>query len=442
VRRRLFAQIYLSFLTVSLLTLVAAAVSFQVAAQRSVVPRSALVAGQMLLQTLPDPQAAPAEFRTALVRRAQDAGVHVSVWSEDGRLLGRVGDRLPAPPAGCARPLVQSASGAFGLCAQLPEGQWVAVAGVNARTGEWLMRGMGVFLAIFGTIALGCYPLARRITRRLEALRDGVQAFGRGELERRVEVEGSDEVASVAAAFNDSADQVATLVARQRRVLAHASHELRSPLARLRMAVALLEDGETAVERADAAARAVVEIAELDDLIEDVLLASRLRGGVSTVHKSELVELIEICAALAERHGVDLLADAHPIWVEGDARLLERALGNLLSNARTHGAAPFELAIRASEGHVEVHVLDRGAGISEADRARIFEPFFRPGGHSEGDPGVGLGLSLVDEIARHHNGTVTCTPRPDGGSRFTVRLPEAVSVPGGSERGRLSLPSE
>lgn len=425
-RRRLFVQIYLSFLSVSLLTLVASAVSVQLIAERSVVPRSVLVAGQMLLQTLPDPSAAPGEFRSALVRRAKEAGVHVSVWSAEGRLLGRVGDRLPTPPDGCARALVRSATGALGMCAQLPEGQWVAVAGVDARTGAWLLRGGGIFLAIFGTIAVGCYPLARRITRRLEALQQGVEAFGRGDLDRRVSVEGSDEVASVAVAFNASADRVSTLVARQRRVLAHASHELRSPLARLRMAVALLEDGDTADARAATVTAAVREIDELDDLIEDVLLASRLRGGVAVPRTRSLVDLVELCAPLAERHGADLLHTVAPVWVEGDARLLERAVGNLLANARTHGAPPLEVAVRAAGDTAEVHVLDRGPGIPEAHRARIFEPFFRPGGHHEGDPGVGLGLSLVDEIARHHAGVVTVSARGDGGSRFTLAVPRAT----------------
>ena len=429
-RRRLFLQIYGSFLSVSLLTVVATGLALQWAVQRTVeVPRSVRVAAQVLLETLPDPHAAPAEFRTALVRRARDLGVHVSVWTPEGALLGRVGDRLPAPPEGCARPWVRSASGDLGVCFQLPEGQWVAAAGVNARTRGWLFRGSGVFLALFGTIALGCYPLARRITRRLEALQAGVEAFGRGELERRVPVEGRDEVAAVARAFNASADQVATLVARQRRVLAHASHELRSPLARLRMAIALLEDAESGAERADAAGRAVVEIDELDDLIEDVLLASRLRGGGAVPRDHGPVELGALVRTLAPRVQATVHAAHAPVWTTGDARLLERAVGNLLANARAHGAPPIDVVVRVDGSRAEVDVLDRGLGLSEADMARVFEPFFRAVGHREGDPGVGLGLSLVDEIARHHEGSVHCVRRPQGGMRFTLSLPLRPAPP-------------
>ena len=428
-RRRLFVQIYLSFLSVSLLTLVAAVASVQVIAEQSVVPRSVRVGAQMVLQTLPDPQAAPAAFRVELVRRAKEAGVHASVWTESGRLLGRVGDALPAPPEGCARPWVRSAGGDLGVCAQLPEGQWVAIAGVNGRTGVWMARGGGIFLAIFGTIAMGCYPLARRLSRRLEALQVGVEAFGQGDLGRRVPVEGRDEVAAVAAAFNASAEQVATMVERQRRVLAHASHELRSPLARLRMALALIEDGETAADRAEAIAQAALEIGELDDLIEDVLLASRLRGGVSVPRSIGRVELVALCQSLVQRYGAVLLAGDGPVEVACDARLIERAVGNLLANARTHGAPPIELVLRTTADGAEVHVLDRGPGIADADRARIFEPFFRPAGHAEGEPGVGLGLSLVDEIARHHGGSVSCEPRPDGGMRFCLSLPRDAARP-------------
>lgn len=429
-RRRLFTQVYLSFLFVSLLTLLASGIAIRWAVYRTLeVPRAVQTAATLVLETLPDPRSAPVEFRQSLGRYAQQLGVHVSVWSASGALLGRVGDRLPSPPAGCSQTWVRSSSGDLGLCVQLPEGEWVAIAGVDDSARDLALRGGGVFFAIFGTIALGCYPLTRRITRRLEALQEGVEALGRGELDRRVTVEGQDEVALVAAAFNDSADRVAALVSRQRRVLAHASHELRSPLARLRLALALLDDAESAEARADALAQATDEIHELDDLIEDVLLASRLRGGVAVPRCRELVDLVELAASLVERHSASLLPAPGPVWVEGDARLLERAVGNLLSNARLHGAPPIELGVQQDDSHARLHVLDRGHGIAESDRERIFEPFFRPEGHREGDPGVGLGLSLVEEIVRHHGGEVSCSARPDGGTRFTLALPRAPTPP-------------
>lgn len=425
-RRRLFAQIYLSFLSVAFLTLVAAGASVWVAADRALaVPRTVRMAAQVVLDALPDPSDSPAEFRAELIETAHRLGIHVSVWSESGRLLGRVGDRMPTPPAGCESPWVRSTSGRPGACIQLPDGRWVAATGVDARARGWMARIGGVFLAIFGTIALGCWPLARRITRRLEVLQAGVQAFGDGDLARRVPVEGRDEVAQVARAFNDSADRVSELVDRQRRVLAHASHELRSPLARLRMALALMEDSAETAHRSEAARQADREIDELNDLIEDVLLASRLRGGVSVPRERRWVDLANVCQALSDRHGVTWLGGAQELGVLGDKRLLERALGNLLSNALRHGAPPIEVGARTDQDSVIIDILDRGDGLGDDQLERIFEPFFRPAGHREGDPGVGLGLSLVDEIARHHEGSVECERREHGGMRFSLLLPMA-----------------
>lgn len=429
-RRRLFVQIYLSFLGVSLLTLVAGAVAVRAAVYRTVsVPRSVRVATDVLLQTLPDPSQAPAEFRDGVVRLARRLGVQGSVWTAEGRLLARVGDTLPAPPAGCPTPWMATGAGHVGLCFQLPSGRWVAVTGAGDSAKAWALRGGGVFFAIFGTIALGCYPLARRITRRLEALQAGVQAFGEGELDRRVTVVGRDEVAELAHAFNASADRVAALVEGQRRVLAHASHELRSPLARLRMQLALLEDADDSGERAALAREATGEIGLLDDLIEDVLLASRLRGGVVVPRAWASVDVAALAEHLAHRHGAHrTLAPGVDGCVWADERLLQRALSNLLRNAERHGAPPVEIVLSGDETHLQIDVLDRGPGVPPEQAERVFEPFFRHDGHAEGEPGVGLGLTLVDEIVRHHQGSVAYHPREGGGACFRVHLPRAPAA--------------
>jgi signal transduction histidine kinase len=113
--------------------------------------------------------------------------------------------------------------------------------------------------------------------------------------------------------------------------------------------------------------------------------------------------------------------------VRGDPRLLRRMVRNLLENAHRHGSgSPIEVAVASlpeGEGGARVAVMDRGPGVPESERKRVFEPFYRPEGHSEGrDGGVGLGLSLVQEIARHHGGTARCSPRPGGGTLFEVDL--------------------
>jgi signal transduction histidine kinase len=120
------------------------------------------------------------------------------------------------------------------------------------------------------------------------------------------------------------------------------------------------------------------------------------------------------------------VSDGQALQVTGDERLLRRALRNLLENARRYGGGTVELSVqRAAAGRAEVLVCDRGPGVPEAWRERIFEAFFRLPGHAEREGGVGLGLALVRQIALAHGGSVVCEPRPGGGSCFRLVLPAA-----------------
>ena len=114
------------------------------------------------------------------------------------------------------------------------------------------------------------------------------------------------------------------------------------------------------------------------------------------------------------------------IIVPGVAKLLRRAVRNLLENAARHGSAgQVSAGLSLADGHAELHVDDRGPGVPEAQRERIFEPFYRLPGASERDGGVGLGLALVRSIAERHGGSAQCDNCPGGGARFTLRLPTA-----------------
>ena len=427
-RRRLFLQIYVSFVSVSLFTLAMGIVAFQISIRQTfAVPEPIRVATEVLLKTLPDPQNAPAEYRKEVVRIAGLMDISVSIWSEAGRLLAQVGERRSPPPEGCPSTWIRSSQGALGMCFQIPDGHWVAFTGGNAATRSWALRGLAMLMAIVLSIAIGCYPLARRITRRLETLQSGVEAFGGGDLTSRVAVEGQDEVARLAESFNATADRISTLVDQQRRVLAHASHELRSPLARLQLQLALLKEADEQGARDLLTAEAAEEIAHLDDLIEDVLLASRLRGGVTTARTLQPIDVAALCAAVAEAEDASLSLTTDGPWITvADERLLQRALTNLLRNARIHGAPPISIQLSSTPAALSVAVLDRGPGIPESDQDRIFEPFYRPAGHAEGDEGVGLGLNLVAEIAAHLGGGVSYGSRTDGGACFTLSLPRVV----------------
>lgn len=289
-------------------------------------------------------------------------------------------------------------------------------------------RGLGmiaVLALLFFAIAIGAFPVVRRLTRRLEALKQGVERFGAGALHQRVDAGGRDEVAAVAASFNRAAERIESLVRSNQSLLANASHELRSPLARLKMAVAMLDDSPRAdpVRREQLQREIHTNIGELDALVEEVLMASRLDAQAAL--EREPVELVGLGAEEAARLGADVQAPDGPLLVRGEERLLRRAMRNLLENARRYGGAEVELELRraAVPGHVELRVCDRGPGVPADMRERIFEPFFRLPGHAEHAGGVGLGLSLVRQIAERHGGAVRCEAREGGGSCFVIDLP-------------------
>jgi signal transduction histidine kinase len=293
--------------------------------------------------------------------------------------------------------------------------------------------GLVALLAVlFLAVAGGAYPVVRRLTRRLEALKHGVEAFGAGALGQRVPEDGRDEVAAVAASFNRAAGRIESLVRSHQNLLANASHELRSPLARLKMALAMLEDTPPA-ERPRLKREIETNIAELDALVEEVLLSSRLDARDDAVQR-EAVDLVGLAAEEAARVDavLDAAADATvdggaagaPLTVRADERLVRRALRNLLENARRYGnGSAVEVQVARVGPQAELRVADRGPGVPEAYRERIFEAFFRLPGHAEKAGGVGLGLALVRQIAERHGGSVRCEPRDGGGSRFVLALP-------------------
>ena len=285
-------------------------------------------------------------------------------------------------------------------------------------------QGLGlivVLAVLFIAVAAGAFPVVRRLTRRLETLKRGVEQFGAGALHHRVQVSGHDEVAALAASFNVAASRVEALVHSHQSLLANASHELRSPLARMKMAVSMLDDAAPA-QRAALKREIDTNVAELDALVEEVLLASRL-DGAATPERHERVELLAVAAEEGAR--VDAAVDGTPLSVNGEERLLRRALRNLLENARRYGGSEIEVRVQAQAGRAEVRVCDRGPGVPEAMRERIFESFFRLPGHAEQAGGVGLGLSLVKQIAARHGGSVRCEGRAGGGSCFVLALPLA-----------------
>jgi signal transduction histidine kinase len=374
------------------------------------------------------------ESESFVRRRAEGPARVLSVRLEDGRTLWILRSGMFRQALG---PRVVGGAGGPGV----PEGGPPPGYGPMTRSGERgavmmppppdilmpmmfpnLPRGVGMVLllaVLFLAVAGGAFPVVRRLTRRLEALKHGVDRFGAGQLNHRIEVSGRDEVAAVASSFNQAATRIEALVRSHQSLLANASHELRSPLARLKMAVSMI-DGAGEPQRDRLRREIDTNVAELDALVEEVLLASRL-DAAQTVDQREPVDLLGLAAEEAAR--VDAAVSGSAGQLRGDERLLRRALRNLLENARRYGGDDVLVEIDASAERVEVRVCDRGPGVPEALRERIFEPFYRLPGHAEQAGGVGLGLSLVKQIAERHGGSVRCEAREGGGSCFVLVLP-------------------
>nr|MBP6599623.1 two-component sensor histidine kinase [Giesbergeria sp.] len=231
--------------------------------------------------------------------------------------------------------------------------------------------------------------------------------------------------------FNAAAARIQTLVQSHKSLLANASHELRSPLTRIRMGLELM--GASSQPSPAFRAEILRNIAELDQLVDEILLASRLDACEADVGTVELVDVVGLAAEECVRVDADLDAGADSLEVSGVAKLLRRAVRNLLENARRYSQGDITVSLRRSPhqpGMAEVRVSDHGPGVPEALRERIFEPFYRLPGASERAGGVGLGLALVRSIAQRHGGRVYCEDRADGGGAcFVLELPLQVLPP-------------
>jgi signal transduction histidine kinase len=269
--------------------------------------------------------------------------------------------------------------------------------------------------AVALVVGVSAYPVARGLTRRLERLQAGVETLGAGGLAARVEVEGRDEVARLAASFNRAATRIEELVGAHRMLLANTSHELRTPLARIRLGLDMLE------ARPDEALRAELrsDIAELDRMIDELLLASRL-DALPAPGPLEEVDLLALAAEECARYESCELGGTG-VAIAGDPRLLRRLIRNLLENAERHGRPPVSVTIRTDGAVAVLRVEDAGSGVAPEDRERVFMPFARIAGDERG---AGIGLSLVRQIARLHGGDALVVDDPASGrAGFEVRLP-------------------
>jgi signal transduction histidine kinase len=388
--RRLYLRIYFAMLASLAIFALAAGVLWHTLAD----PRGGHEAAEIIARNvLPPAAASAAEQQATLDRLARDVRADLALFAPDGTRLAAVGETLPAPE----RDGWQRGPGGPRWATHLADGRWLVARMPHQRRGPAF--GLFALALILVAVGVGAYPVVRRLTKRLERLQRGVEALGAGELSARVKIEGKDEVARLAESFNRAAARIEELVDSHKALLANASHELRTPLARIRMAIELMKESADPIRKRELEH----DIAELDALIDEILLASRLDVGQSEA--AETVDLLALAAEECSRYEHAEL-DGVAVSVKGDPRLLRRMIRNLLENARRHGSPPIEMKLEKAGGEIQLRVCDAGPGVPEAEREKLFEPFYR-----------GLGLSIVRRIARRHGGEARCI-----GNCFVVTL--------------------
>ncbi|MFF8317875.1 ATP-binding protein [Streptomyces bobili] len=275
------------------------------------------------------------------------------------------------------------------------------------------------FPLVLAVVAGVTWLMTRRALRPVEGIRREMAAItASADLARRVpEPDSHDEVARLARTTNETLAALEAAVERQRRFVADASHELRSPIASLRTQ---LEVGAAHPELLDVPG-AVEDTVRLQNLAADLLLLARLDAGERPAEAR--VDL----AALAREEAagrVRVSVDAEPADVSGSRGQLRRVLANLLDNAQRHAREAVTVTVRREGGRAVVAVADDGDGVPEADRERVFERFVRlDAARSRDDGGAGLGLAIARDVAERHGGTLTVRGTPEGGALFELRLP-------------------
>jgi signal transduction histidine kinase len=436
--KRLYLQIYVTIITILLIVTATIGMLGRLAFDAERFDDMLAVASELAVNVLPAADAPRPRQQAAIERLNHRLRIDLALYARDGSLLAAAGRPLPPPGSEGPMSVVRLRGPHAAWILPLSDGRTLVTGVIRGpwRAGPWLLVALGTIAL---AVAIGAWPLARRLTRRLERLKTGVEQLGEGDLTARVKIEGRDEIAALARSFNNSAGRIEELMQAHKMLLANASHELRTPLTRINMALAMSPAGLDARTRDNLKA----DIAELDQLIEEILLASRL-DAVRSAERSEEIDLLALAAEEAARDGIGVTGAS--VSVHGERSLLRRMIRNLIDNARHHGGdtAPDIAVSRLPGGRAQIEVRDHGPGVPESERERIFEPFYRLPGAAETGRGSGLGLALVRQIARHHGGEVQCRAAGLagaglggagsggaglGGSVFSIVIPVSESAP-------------
>jgi len=329
------------------------------------------------------------------------------------------------------------------------EGERFRVATVSAGSGQALilaqplatndrtLEKLGSVLFVFGALGvlaalLVGWLVARNGLRPVRRLTSSVEQIAVTENLTPLRVEGDDEIARLATAFNEMLLALGASRDRQRRLVADASHELRTPLTSLRTNLDLLHqaEGNTALPpqaRLELLDDVRAQIEELSALVGDLVELARDEPMTHVVGEVDLADVVGRAVTRVRRRAQGIRFDValDPWSVVGDAASLERAVTNLLDNAAKWSPPEGTVTVRLTDGVLAVE--DDGPGIDEADRPHIFDRFYRSE-ESRAMPGSGLGLAIVRQVMDRHGGQIAIGEAPSGGARMMVRLPGVAAV--------------
>ena len=381
----------------------------------------------------------------------------VGYVTADGQVVTTKGPNQDAIPLGAPELAVARGSSDYSCRTISSQGTNYRVATIPTNTdgialvvaqslepNESTLDRLGAVMAIFGiagviAAALAGWGVARNGLRPVRRLTEAAEDIARTEKLDPIEVEGNDEIARLARAFNAMLAALSASRDRQRQLVADAGHELRTPLTSLRTNLDLLTQADRQGGLPESARIELLDdvrfqIEELTTLIGDLTELARDEPAALALEEIDLAEITERAVQRVRRRASSLQFDLHadPWWVVGDSASLERAVTNLLDNAAKWSPPLGTVTVRLTGG--SLLVADQGHGIDEADLPHVFDRFYRSTA-SRTLPGSGLGLAIVRQVAERHGGKVRVGRSPAGGAAFWFEVPGRVTA---ASQGSLS----